>query len=98
MKCHDITQPFLSLSLLSAISLSGCQMRNSLKPEEMTDSGRKLSVTYIEMTDGKTVHFDKDSLDTSRWLILISTSSQDRPDPFVVISVRGDRRPPRQLK
>ena len=37
-------------------------MRNSLKPEEMTDSGRKVSITYIEMTDGKTVHFDKDSL------------------------------------
>jgi len=53
---------FLYRLLLSAIVLSGCQMRNSLRPEEMTSSGRRLAITYIETIDGKMVHFDKDSL------------------------------------
>jgi hypothetical protein len=58
----SFTRHFLYLLLLYEISLIGCQMRNSLKPEEITNSGRTLTITNIEMIDGKTVRFDKDSL------------------------------------
>jgi len=37
-------------------------MHDSLKPEEMAGSGQPLSIAFIELTDGKTVHFDQDSL------------------------------------
>jgi len=50
------------LAVVLGAFLGGCQMHDVLKPEQMRDSGGEIRVLSIELNNGQTIRFDRDSL------------------------------------
>ncbi len=58
----NITIAVRSVSLLSSFIMASCQIHGVLKPEDLKTENPNIFVSSIDLSDGRTVHFDKDSL------------------------------------